>query len=72
MKLTEKAIEKILDCKNTRTSLCAEFDCSYHTMQRWVRDNKDNGELTTLAALEIILEHTGMKQEQVLDRNAKN
>ena len=71
MKLTQKAIDKILESKNTRASLCDEFNCSYHTMQRWVRDNKNNGELTTFAALKIILEHTRMKQEQILEREEK-
>lgn len=67
MKLTQKAIQKILE-GNTRAFLCTGLDCTYHTLQRWIRDNEADGKLTTASALKIIEKETGLKQSQILQK----
>lgn len=68
MKLTETAIKKILE-GNTRAFLCSGLqDVSYHTMQRWIHENKADGPLTTISALEIIKKQTGLTQEEILTK----
>lgn len=37
-----------------------------NTIERWIDDNKENGPLTTVKAIEIISEETGLTQEQIL------
>lgn len=68
MKLTKKAIQKILE-GDTRAFLCTGLNCSYHTMNRWIRDNEADGKLTTASALEIIQKKTGLKQSEILQKN---
>ena len=67
MKLTKKAIKKILE-NDTRAFLCTKLDVSYHTLQRWIRDNEPDGKLTTVSALEIIKKQTGLTQEEILQK----
>lgn len=67
MKLTKIAIEKILE-GDTRAFLCSGLDVSYHTLQRWIRDNEADGKLTTASALEIIKKQTGLKQSEILEK----
>jgi len=68
MKLTQIAIQKILEKGDTRAFLCAGLNVSYHTLQRWIRDNEVDGKLTTASALEIIKKQTGLSQEEILEK----
>ena len=67
MKLTKKAIQKILE-GDTRAFLCTGLNCSYHTMNRWIRDNEADGKLTTATALKIIEERTGLSSSEILQK----
>lgn len=37
-----------------------------NTVERWNEDNKENGPLTSVKAVRIISEETGLTQEQIL------
>jgi hypothetical protein len=65
LKISAKALKMILE-GNTRAFLCAALDVSYHTMNRWIRDNEPDSRLTTISALKVIEEQTGLKQSEIL------
>lgn len=67
MKLTKKAIQKILE-GNTRAFLCTALNCTYHTLQRWINENASDGKLTTITALKVIEKETGLKQSEILQK----
>lgn len=67
MKLTRKAVQKILE-GDTRAFLCSGLGGSYHKINRWLRDNKVDGPLTTASSLEIIEKHTGLTQDKILEK----
>ena len=67
MKLTAKAIKKISE-GDTRAFLCTALNCSYHTVNRWLRDNEADNKLTTVTALQIIKEKTGLDQSEILEK----
>lgn len=64
MKLSDKAIEKIRANKRLRNRLALDLDISPSTLNRWIADNDDN--LTKAAAMRIIREETGLKDNQIL------
>lgn len=66
MKLTKKAQKVVDKNKALKALLCAEFDSNYDTMQRWVRENKEDSKLTTVKAVTIIEKETGLKQDEIL------
>lgn len=65
MKITKKALDKM----NTQTGRL-RLALSLGFSETWVRGlldkNKDNGPLTTAAALKVIREVTGFSDEQIL------
>lgn len=65
MKLSNKAISKIKVRAKNRLAL--EFDCSVQTIERWIKENEDNGKLTTVKALQVIGEETKLSQAKILD-----
>jgi hypothetical protein len=71
MKLSPKALKKISgsrdhSAKITRTKLALTLNYTESWVRRCILENKDNGPLTTFAALQIIGEDTGLSQEQIL------
>jgi hypothetical protein len=68
MIITDKAIKLIQNNTQAKNRLAFELACSIHTVERWIRDNQDNGDLTKTAAVEIIMEETGLSFQQVLER----
>lgn len=67
MQITKKAIKLIDDSSGLKVKLCVAFDATYDTMQRWVRENKKDGKLTTIKAITIIEESIGLTQTEILD-----
>lgn len=68
MKLSKAAIEAIQnkDVLRLRNRLSLELDVHSATVERWARDNDDDNRLTTVTALQIISEETGLSQEEIL------
>jgi len=67
MKLSIKAIELITVKAKNRIALA--MDCSAHTVDRWIRDNAENGDLTKAVPLKILREETGLGTSQILERS---
>jgi hypothetical protein len=67
MKLTSEAIKAMT--VRTRTLLALEMDCSVPTVDRWIKDNEPNGDLTKASALKIIAEETGLEDSQILEED---
>lgn len=65
MKLTQKAIEALT--VRTRNRIALEMDCSVPSVDRWIKENEDNGNLTKARIVEIIKEETGLKLPQILE-----
>lgn len=69
MKLSSKAISKInVRAKNM---LALELDCSVQTVERWIKENEENGKLTTAKAVQVISEVTGLGQSQILEEDSE-
>lgn len=64
MKISTDAISKIT--VRTKNRLALELDCSVPTIERWMNQNLDNGDLTKTRSLEIISEETGIPIAEIL------
>jgi hypothetical protein len=69
MKLSRKALSKMTTRAKNRLAL--ELNRSGYTVERWIKDNDDNGPLTTAKALEIIGEETGLGKNDMLVSEVK-
>lgn len=65
-KLTEIAIEMIAKNRKLINLIALKRDSHSGTVERWVRENKDDGELTKISNIELISQETGLPQEQIL------
>lgn len=70
--LTQKAIETINENrgKGVIRSLADALKCSENTINRHIRENEPNGDLTKVAALEVIREVSGLSDEDMLENVA--
>jgi hypothetical protein len=66
MKLTPLALRKI-DTLETRLKLALLFKVTERRVSQLIKNNQDNGRLTTAAALQVITNETGLKQSQILE-----
>lgn len=70
MKLSNNAIGKIT--VRTRNRLALELDCSVPTIDRWIKENEPNGDLTKATAVKVIAEETGLKESKILEESAES
>lgn len=63
-KLTTKAL-KAINRPRPRTRLALVLDCTEQTIRAYIKDNSDN--LTKAAALVVIREETGLKDQEILE-----
>lgn len=66
MKLSKDTIKIVKDHTKCINKLAYEFDVHSRTIERRIEDNEDNGPLTTVKAIQVIEEETGLTQEQIL------
>lgn len=70
MKLTKAAIDAILEhTPAIKQELAMTLTCSEGTINRHLRENQDNGDLTKVAALQVIRQRTGLSDEQILEED---
>jgi hypothetical protein len=69
MRLTNNIQELLLnkDAKGIRTRLALALDFSERWILKCAQDNKDNGPLTTIAALKVLRKETGFSQSEILE-----
>lgn len=65
MKLTQKAISMLN--REARLSLALELDFSELWINKLVEANKENGPLTTVAAVNKLKEITGLSDSEILE-----
>jgi hypothetical protein len=66
--LTQKALNKINDSRPTIIwELSIALGSSESTINRQLRQNVPNGDLTKVASIEVIREATGLKDSQILE-----
>jgi predicted DNA-binding transcriptional regulator AlpA len=68
MKLSQLAIQKILDSKSLPKKIQEALGVSRVTIWRYIKDNDD--ELTKAAALKVIREETGLTDDEILEVEA--
>ncbi|KAF0195262.1 MAG: hypothetical protein FD166_2978 [Bacteroidetes bacterium] len=66
MRLKTEIIERINGRADIKRSLLELFDISRGSMWRFLKENEDNGPLTTYKALLIISEGLGISPEEAL------
>lgn len=64
MILSEEAKSSITTKAKNRLAL--ELDCSVYTVDRWIKENAENGDLTKAKAVEIIAEESGIPADEIL------
>jgi hypothetical protein len=67
MKLSELALQKIMDSKSLPKKLREALGVSRVTMWKYINDNHEN--LTKAAALKVIREETGLNDDQILEES---
>lgn len=69
MRLTNNIQELLVnkDSKATRTRLALALNFSERWILKCAHDNRDNGPLTTIAALKILKKETGLSQSEILE-----
>jgi hypothetical protein len=77
MKLTETVIKIIGEKKDRkakaiRHTLALALNFTSYWVEACIRQNKDNGPLTTIKAIQIIEKATGFKQSQILEEVPEN
>lgn len=66
MKISKKAIEAILGSREAKREITYQMEVSYPTLYRWINENQEDGKLTTVTALRIIEETTGLDENEIL------
>lgn len=64
MKLSDAAIDKMTT--KTRNRIALLLDCSVYTVDRWIKDNEENGDLTKAKVVDIISEETKLTKAKIL------
>jgi len=65
MKLSHKAIKALTVRARNRVALA--LDCSVQSVDRWIKENESNGNMTKAQVLQIISEETGLEDSQILE-----
>jgi hypothetical protein len=66
MKLTNIAMQAIVQSPGIKLKLALALGCSEGSINRYIRENDDN--LTKAAALEVIRKETGLTDEEILEK----
>lgn len=64
-RLNSRTLSLMKDNNTLKARLCAEFDKSYDTIQRWI--NTNDVMLTTIDALKIIYDELGIEMNKALE-----
>lgn len=64
MKLSKKAIDSMTT--KARTKIALAMDCSVYTVDRWIKENEDNGDMTKASVVKILSEELEMDESKIL------
>lgn len=65
MRLSKKAIKAMT--VRIRNRIALSLNCSVPTVDRWIKENDSDSDLTKATALQIIKEETGLSDQQILE-----
>jgi hypothetical protein len=68
MKVTSEALEMVKENRDCRNELAFKHKVHSGSIDRWIRDNEENGKLTTALSIEIISRHTKLSKKQILTK----
>lgn len=66
MKISDKALEAITTKAKNRIALA--MDCSVYTVDRWIKNNESDGDLTKPTIVAIISEETELPVSKILEK----
>lgn len=52
-----------------KTRIALEMGCSAYTVDRWIKDNENNSDLTKSRSVQIISEETELEISQILEES---
>lgn len=67
MRLTKTAKEAIKRNTRAKNRLALAFDKSGFTIERWIDENEENGNLTKATAINIISEELKLEDSEILE-----
>jgi hypothetical protein len=67
MKLSTSAIEKLKGNTRLKNLLALSANKSIYTIEKWIKENETNGDLTKASLLKIIKVETELSEEQILE-----
>lgn len=68
MKIKATILMQIAGSNQLKARLQSEFNRSPFTIHKWIKDNAENGDLTTATALKIIGEELELTNDQILEQ----
>lgn len=68
MQLTEKAAYEVKKNRRCINLIALAMDAHSGTVERWIKENESDGDLTKAKVVEIISEETGLPQEEILTK----
>lgn len=69
MKLSNTALDSIT--LHIRTRIALELGCSVDTVDRWIRKNKTDGDLTKASVINILKEETKLSDQEILEEESE-
>lgn len=66
MRLSQKALQ-LINTSKVRLRLAMQFDCTERWISQLIKENQQDGDLTKASALNIIREHTGLSDDEILE-----
>lgn len=67
MKVSKQALQRVLSDRRIILSIALQLGFSEQWTRRLLSQNKDNGPLTTVSALAVIREETGLTDSEILE-----
>ena len=68
MKLTQTVLNKLAASRELRLALMVSLGFKEQWIDKLIEKNKVNGPLTTVTALATLKEHTGLSDEEILEK----
>lgn len=66
MKISKKALTKINQGTRCVSRLAYIMNRHFATIERWIKENEPNGQLTTETCLKVIEQETGLNRDEIL------
>lgn len=66
MKITKSCIEMVRKSPSCQAAIAEALGVSLYTVQKYIRENSE--ELTKAAALDVLMEHTGLTRDEILEK----